>query len=358
MDDLMVADRETGEVVRLPNPGAPPVQVALAAAAASVGAIPKDDMNAQQGFKYRGIERILQGVGPALHKHGVVVLPRVMGVERETMERGNNHAIWRLVTLTVEYVFVGPAGDSLTAVVLGEGLDNGDKAVSKALTMAYKSALLQCLQIADAESDADATTPPEQAPAAPPPAFLSTPNVEAAQTKANAAGMTADDVAEMVLIATNNRTAVLGEVFANEVRQLRDAMAKVLAERDYRAEVAHDGGEGSAHLGYGNPPPDLPDNPEFDVDGDGQGSNLPDVVEGLGRERVEQIRAAADPNDDKPMTPKMKAAVFAILAECGRKERPERLAALSAWLGRGITSTNDLTASEAGAIISATSVAK
>ena len=209
----------------------PPVQVALARAAAAVGAIPKDDKNEDQGFKYRGIERILAAVGPALHKAGVVILPEVVDVHREEMVRGARQTVWRLVTLTVRYTFVGPAGDQLTATVLGEGLDNGDKAVSKAMTMAYKVALLQALQIADAETDPDATTPPEQsAPAADP--RMSPANVEKAREKAKAAGLTDDEVAEMVDTATGGRTDDLGEVHKDEVGALREAMARIVARKD------------------------------------------------------------------------------------------------------------------------------
>lgn len=237
---MTAADVQTGEVAAI-DPSLPSVQVALAKAAAAVGAIPKDDLNKDQGFKYRGIERILAAVGPALHRHGIVVLPRVVDVQRDEMVRGASRATWRLVSLTVEYQFVGPAGDVLTAVVLGEGLDNADKAVSKAMTMALKVALLQVLQIADADSDPDATTPPEQMalaaqpPDAPPPEpeslFLSPANVERARAKAAEDGLTADEVADAVETVTNGRTDDLAELLKTEVPALRDAFAHIVQRK-------------------------------------------------------------------------------------------------------------------------------
>lgn len=201
----------------------PPVQVALVRAASEVGAIPKSDVNAQQGFNYRGIERVLAGAKPALLRHGILAIPKVLEMREHTVERGKDRNLWRLVVLRVEYRFYGPRGDFIPAEVFSEGQDNGDKATSKAMTMAYKSCLLQALQIADADSDPDATTPPERSPAdAPPP--LSPNNAAAARKKATGAGLNEDQLAEVVMRATNDRTAVLEEVHATEVRALRDAM--------------------------------------------------------------------------------------------------------------------------------------
>lgn len=134
---------------------------AISAAAENMPPVGKDDTNSQQGFKYRGIERILAAAAPSLQKFGVVVVPRVIDQQWSTMERGKDRTLWNHLTLTVEYRFYGPAGDHLEAVTIGEGLDNADKAASKAQTMAFKAALLQVLAIADDADDGDATTAPE-----------------------------------------------------------------------------------------------------------------------------------------------------------------------------------------------------
>lgn len=136
----------------------------LARAAEAVGSIPKDDRNEEQGYAFRGIERILAAAGPALHAEGIVTVPRVLSMERLQRERGQRRNLWDLVVLTVEYRFVAPDGSSVAAVVAAEGMDNGDKATSKAMTMAYKSALLQVLAIGDDTHDADRSTP-EDGPA-------------------------------------------------------------------------------------------------------------------------------------------------------------------------------------------------
>lgn len=127
---------------------------ALAAVAKAVGPIEKGDTNDEQGFKFRGIERILAAAAPALDEHGVIFVPKVKGRIMETYERGQNRNTWRLVTLSVVYRVYGPEGDSIkVGPVPGEGYDPGDKAASKAMTMAYKAALLQVLHIAGSMHD-------------------------------------------------------------------------------------------------------------------------------------------------------------------------------------------------------------
>ena len=40
-----------------------------------VQAIRKDSRNAQQGFNFRGIDAVMNAVGPALRDHGVTIIP-------------------------------------------------------------------------------------------------------------------------------------------------------------------------------------------------------------------------------------------------------------------------------------------
>jgi hypothetical protein len=157
---------DDGRIVALES-SEPTIFRALAAAAAAVGPVDKSDRNREQDFSYRGIERIMAAAGPALHGAGVVVVPTIVGRHVGEMARGSRGAVWRHVTLTVRYRFYGPGGDYLDAEVDGEGLDNADKATSKAMTMAYKTALLQVLGIGSGGDDPDGETPPERTSGAP-----------------------------------------------------------------------------------------------------------------------------------------------------------------------------------------------
>jgi hypothetical protein len=64
----------------------------------------------------------------------------------------------------VRYEVEGPMGDTRSVEVIGEGFDPGDKAASKATTMARKAMLTDLLHIADGD-DPDRDARPEQAPA-------------------------------------------------------------------------------------------------------------------------------------------------------------------------------------------------
>lgn len=103
-------------------------------------------------------------MAPILHRHGIITVPRVLSRERLQKPRGHNQNLWDHVILEVEYRFYGPDGDYISAVVTAEGLDNADKGSGKAMTMAYKTALLQVLGIAS-DDDPDALNPADEGPA-------------------------------------------------------------------------------------------------------------------------------------------------------------------------------------------------
>lgn len=132
----------------------PTVIEALSAVMADVQAVKKGDRNTQQGYSFRGIDAVVNAVGPALRKHGMVVVP--IGVNRDvehyTTAKGTP---MKGVTLTVDFRFYGPAGDSIDAQASGEASDSGDKATPKAHSVAYRTLLLQALCIPTDEPDPD-----------------------------------------------------------------------------------------------------------------------------------------------------------------------------------------------------------
>ena len=133
----------------------PTVHEAFSAVMAEVQGIGKNDRNSQQGFNFRGIDATMNTVGPALRKHGVVILPRALSIESEryTTAKGGQ---MRNATVHMEYTVFGPAGDSFTGSTYGEAADAGDKAVSKAQSVAYRTFLLQGLTVPTQERDPDA----------------------------------------------------------------------------------------------------------------------------------------------------------------------------------------------------------
>lgn len=159
----------------------PKVYGAIAAVVADMGTagIGKNRKNQQQGYQFRGIDDIYQALNGSLSKHGLCVLPRVVGreyVERQTKSGG---ALYYAL-LAVEFDFVAVAdGSKHTISVVGEAMDSADKATNKAMSAAYKYACLMvfCIPVtgtpdADEETHEPAPTKrqePTKAPQTPGP---------------------------------------------------------------------------------------------------------------------------------------------------------------------------------------------
>lgn len=102
-------------------------------------------------YQYRKAEDIINAVNPALIKHRLFIVPEVMEtIREERVNNKNNVVVYTLVK--VKYDFCASDGSSISCVVYGEAMDNGDKSVSKALTSAYKTALIQTFCIPTEET--------------------------------------------------------------------------------------------------------------------------------------------------------------------------------------------------------------
>lgn len=115
---------------------------AISGVMADIGAIGKDKKNAQQGFKYRGVDDVMNALQPVMVKRGLFVVPEIIDQRREERQtsRGGN-LIYSVCT--VRYTFYAKDGSSVQCVVIGEGMDSGDKATNKAMSIAFKYACFQ-----------------------------------------------------------------------------------------------------------------------------------------------------------------------------------------------------------------------
>lgn len=142
------------------------IHEALVAVTRDVQAVAKGDRNAQQGFNFRGIDAVMNAVGPAFRRHGVICTPWLESLEytSATTAKGSTMNVARV---QVNYMFHGPGGDGdqIVARVPGEAFDSGDKSTAKAMSVAYRTALLQVLTLPTDEPDPDTET--YDAPAAP-----------------------------------------------------------------------------------------------------------------------------------------------------------------------------------------------
>ncbi len=111
-----------------------------------IGAIGKNSKNSTQGFMYRGVDAVMNALQPALIKHRVFVVPEVIEQVRE--ERVNSKGTTLIYSIAkIKYTFYAEDGTSVSAVVIGEGMDTGDKSMNKAMSVAFKCACFQVLCI-------------------------------------------------------------------------------------------------------------------------------------------------------------------------------------------------------------------
>lgn len=113
-------------------------------------AIEKDQVNKSQGFKFRGIDQVYNALNPILAKNGVFTVPTVLTVKNETKITAKGTEMTH-VFMEMEYKFFADDGSFVTAVVHGEALDTGDKAMNKAMSIAHKYAFFQVFAIPTAE---------------------------------------------------------------------------------------------------------------------------------------------------------------------------------------------------------------
>lgn len=127
-------------------------------------AITKGKKSQQQGFMYRGIDDVMNTFQPLLAKHRVFVIPEVLEQKREDRVTGNGRPLIYSV-LRMKYTFCAEDGTSVYAIVVGEGMDSGDKASNKAMSIAMKYAMFQVFCIPTEEmDDPDRESPPESMP--------------------------------------------------------------------------------------------------------------------------------------------------------------------------------------------------
>jgi len=120
--------------------------------------IPKNRTNEVDDYKYRSIDDVLDRLAPLLSKHRLCILPRAL--ERSVIERSDEQGRLLLhVTLRVSFSLTSVEdGTSHIVEAFGEALDDSDKATAKAMSAAYKAAVVQafCIPVAGTE-DPDRT---------------------------------------------------------------------------------------------------------------------------------------------------------------------------------------------------------
>lgn len=121
--------------------------------------IAKNNKNAQQGYRFRGIDDIYNTLAPLLAKHKICIVPQVVRREQVERQTARGGALF-YTNVEVDYsIFSAVDGSSVKATIYGEAMDSADKSTNKAMSAAYKYLCLQLFCIpTEGDNDADATT--------------------------------------------------------------------------------------------------------------------------------------------------------------------------------------------------------
>lgn len=150
-----------------------------------IGAIGKNKRNDTQKYMFRGIDDVMNTLHPLLAKAHIVIIPHVLDVQRdERQSRTGQTLLYSIARISFDFVSTDD-GTKVTAEVVGEGMDSGDKSMNKAMSVAMKYACFQvfCIpteEMVDPDKESHEVAPKQEAPQAVPQWF-----VAACKTRAN-----------------------------------------------------------------------------------------------------------------------------------------------------------------------------
>lgn len=109
---------------------------------AAVSPIAKDRKNIQQNYSFRGIDDMYNALNEHLAKAGIYFTSSIVSREREERQtKGGSNLIYTI--LTIKWTIYAEDGSFTITETVGEAMDSGDKSANKAMSAAYKYALMQ-----------------------------------------------------------------------------------------------------------------------------------------------------------------------------------------------------------------------
>jgi hypothetical protein len=121
--------------------------------------INKGRRNEQQGYNFRGIDDAITELSPIMVRNGITVEPKFTELcvtERAKGDPKDGKAM-RFATVKGAFIFTASDGSTVRGEAYGESMDSGDKAVSKAQSVAFRTVLFDQFMVPligmDPESD-------------------------------------------------------------------------------------------------------------------------------------------------------------------------------------------------------------
>lgn len=130
----------------------------FAEAMVDIKSVRKGEENKHFNFSFRGVDAVVNAVGPVLRKHGLFVIPHDMQAAYEPVSTSGGKPAMNVRTKNT-YRWYGPSGDFFDTVATGESIDNGDKGTAKANSVAFRTCLLQAFTLPTDDPDPDSFSP-------------------------------------------------------------------------------------------------------------------------------------------------------------------------------------------------------
>ena len=124
-------------------------------------AITKSEKNQQQGFKFRGIDNVMNELHELFAKNDVFILQEVQDFTVDARPTAKGGTLF-YTRAKIKFRYTTTDGSFVETVNVGEAMDSGDKGMNKAMSIALKYSLLQMSLIPTEEpKDPDRDTPEE-----------------------------------------------------------------------------------------------------------------------------------------------------------------------------------------------------
>jgi len=129
------------------------IHEALLAIMTGIDPIAKDKQNVQQGYKFRGVEAVYGVLNPMLIANKVLLIPECIEHHIEQFASKSGGALFRAIVKMKYTLLSTEDGSSIECTMMGEGMDSGDKATPKAVSIAFKYLCFQlfCIPVEGAD---------------------------------------------------------------------------------------------------------------------------------------------------------------------------------------------------------------
>ena len=126
------------------------IYVLIASVMKEIGAIGKTstatNQSGKQMYKFRGIDAVYNTLNPLMSKYGLFIVPEVLDQTREERKTTSGGTLIYSI-LKVKFTMYAPDGSNVSGTLIGEGMDSGDKASNKAMSIAMKYFAFQTFMI-------------------------------------------------------------------------------------------------------------------------------------------------------------------------------------------------------------------